>query len=471
MTNVALDLHAAPAPLQRRVLLAYGVGDAGTGMASALVGFYLFVFYTAVAGLPAWLAGTVLMVVRLWDVFSDQLIGWLGDRTHHRLGPRVPWMLWGALPLGVSMALMWWVPPFTGPWRLVWFVGIAALFQMSYSLVNLPYSALPAELTANVALRTRLVSARFSGSVLASLVGLLLGASLTGQGATGYWRLGLAAGLVLVLGSLTSAIGLAPAAATCSRPNPPQSRLLPQLRRLGRNPRFLRVVALYLLLWSALQLMQPVAILYLADALHLPAAWSKGLLIPFQISALLGIWIWDKLAARRSRLLALQIGGSAWILLCLLAILLPVMPISGEALAAANLGPLLLLLVSLMGLGISAATAYLLPWSFLPDAIDAEANHPAGLITAFLVQIQKLGSALSVFVLGWLLSWSGYQASLGLAQPPQALLMIRLCMGLLPALLVGAGLWVMRDWERIGARVAASGGAGGDADPGVHDCR
>jgi len=261
MTDTGRDLHTAPAPLQRRVLLAYGVGDAGTGMASALVGFYLFVFYTAVAGLPAWLAGTVLMVVRLWDVFSDQLIGWLGDRTRHRLGPRVPWMLWGALPLGVSMALMWWVPPFTGPWRLAWFVLIAALFQMSYSLVNLPYSALPAELTANVPLRTRLVSARFSGSVFASLVGLLLGASLTGQGATGYGRLGLVAGLVLSLGSLVSAIGLAPAAATCSRPSPQQSRLLPQLRSLGPNPWFLRVVALYLLLWSALQLMQPVAIL------------------------------------------------------------------------------------------------------------------------------------------------------------------------------------------------------------------
>lgn len=100
MTDAARDLNEATAPLQRRVVLAYGIGDAGTGMASALVGFYLFVFYTAVAGLPAWLAGSVLMVVRLWDVFSDQVIGWLGDRTRHRLGPRVPWMLWGSLPLG-----------------------------------------------------------------------------------------------------------------------------------------------------------------------------------------------------------------------------------------------------------------------------------------------------------------------------------------------------------------------------------
>lgn len=192
MTDAARDLNEATAPLRRRVVLAYGIGDAGTGMASALVGFYLFVFYTAVAGLPAWLAGSVLMVVRLWDVFSDQLIGWLGDRTRHRLGPRVPWMLWGALPLGATMALMWWIPPFTGPWRLGWFVLIAALFQMSYSLVNLPYSAMPAELTANVALCTRLVSARFSGSVLASLVGLLLGASLTSPG--GSWLLATRAG-------------------------------------------------------------------------------------------------------------------------------------------------------------------------------------------------------------------------------------------------------------------------------------
>ena len=62
MTDAARDLNESTAPLQRRVVLAYGIGDAGTGMASALVGFYLFAFYTAVAGLPAWLAGSVLMV-------------------------------------------------------------------------------------------------------------------------------------------------------------------------------------------------------------------------------------------------------------------------------------------------------------------------------------------------------------------------------------------------------------------------
>ena len=117
--GIALDLSDAPAPLKRRVLLAYGIGDAGTGMATAVVGFYHFVFYTAVAGLPAWLAGTVLMVVRVWDVFSDQIIGLLSDRTGGRWGPRLPWMISSAAPLGLSMTLMWWGPPFSDPWRFL----------------------------------------------------------------------------------------------------------------------------------------------------------------------------------------------------------------------------------------------------------------------------------------------------------------------------------------------------------------
>ena len=113
--------------MRRRTLLAYGIGDAGTGMAAALVGFYLFVFYTAVAGLPAWLAGTVLMVVRILDVISDQVIGWLGDHTQHRLGPRIPWMLGCAVPLGLSMALMWWCPRLQIPGGFVGCVLVASL--------------------------------------------------------------------------------------------------------------------------------------------------------------------------------------------------------------------------------------------------------------------------------------------------------------------------------------------------------
>ena len=91
-----------------RLITSYGLGDAGTGMAASLIGFYLFVFYTAAAGLPPWMAGLVLMIARLWDAINDPIVGWLSDRTRTRWGPRLPWIFASALPLGAAMALMWW---------------------------------------------------------------------------------------------------------------------------------------------------------------------------------------------------------------------------------------------------------------------------------------------------------------------------------------------------------------------------
>ena len=86
----------------------------------------------------------------------------------------------------------------------------------------------------------------------------------------------------------------------------------------------------------------------------------------------------------------------------------------------------------------------------LPDAIDADPDKPAGLYTAWMVITQKLGIGVAVFALGNGLSLSGYQAAQGLAQPTTALITIRLCMGLIPAVLIAAGLLVMRRWPEKG---------------------
>ena len=108
-------------------------------------------------------------------------------------------------------------------------------------------------------------------------------------------------------------------------------------------------------------------------------------------------------------------------------------------------------LIVLVGLG--ASTAYLIPWSLLPDGIDADPSKPAGLYTAWMVFSQKLIIGFSMQIFGVLLSLSGYisasQCSGALsyiAQPNSAIAMIRICMGLIPAILVVMGLIVMRGW-------------------------
>ena len=445
-TNPSLGKSA-----RRRLLWSYGLGDIGTGMAATQLGFYLFVFYTGVVGLPAWMAGLVLMVLKVWDGINDPLVGWLSDHTKHPWGPRLPWMAGSAIPLGIALVAMWWVPPGSDWQKFTLLVLIQLVAMALYTCVNLPYSALASELTGSTQLRTELNASRFTGSILAGLAGLVLGALLVGQGAPGYLRMGWVSGLLLTVFTLLCCWGLAPFARTCQRPKGQAEPLGRQLRRLGANPLFLKVLGLYLLLWCALQLMQPVSLIFLAVVMHLPESWSTWILIPFQLSALVGLQLWSRVAGRHGRICALRWGTGLWIAGCLAAMLLIPMDSSAAPLAtASNSLGLALLVLTIVVIGLGASTAYLIPWALLPDAIDADPDQPAGLYTAWMVVIQKLGIGVAVFALGNVLSWSGYQASEGLVQPGSALTTIRLCMGLIPAVLIAAGLLVMRRWPEKG---------------------
>lgn len=436
---------------QRRLLLSYGLGDIGTGMAATQLGFYLFVFYTGVAGLPAWMAGLVLMVLKVWDGINDPLVGWLSDHTKHPWGPRLPWMAGSALPLGLALVAMWWVPP-GGDWqKFAILVAIQLVAMGLYTCVNLPYSALASELTSSTQLRTQLNASRFTGSILAGLVGLVLGALLVSQGAEGYLRMGRVSGIVLTVFTLLCCWGLAPFARNCQRPTGHPEPIRRQLQRIAANPRFVTVVGLYLLLWCALQLMQPVSLIFLAVVMQLPESWSTWILIPFQLSALAGLQLWSRVAGRHGRVCALRWGTGLWIAGCLGASLLVPLDGSTAPLGSFSNGISLgLLVLTIMVTGLGASTAYLIPWALLPDAIDADPDKPAGLYTAWMVITQKLGIGVAVFALGNGLSLSGYQAAQGLAQPTTALTTIRLCMGLIPAVLIAAGLLVMRRWPEKG---------------------
>jgi GPH family glycoside/pentoside/hexuronide:cation symporter len=232
-------------------LLSYGLGDAGTGMAASLIGFYLFIFYTAAAGLPAWMAGLVLMLARLWDAVNDPLVGWLSDRTRSRWGPRLPWIVWSAAPLGMAMAAMWWLPPGNDWMKVVVFVLISIVANSLYTCVNLPYSALAAELTTNTELRTRLNTSRFTGSIIASLVGIVLGGLLLRDhsDAASFLRVGMISGALITLSTLACGWGIAPVALRCQQPSPSPGATRRLLRQVGNNHLFVMVLGLYLLLW------------------------------------------------------------------------------------------------------------------------------------------------------------------------------------------------------------------------------
>ena len=114
-------------------MLSYGMGDSGTGLASSQFCFYLFPFFTCAAGLPPWIASSILMLIKLWDAINDPLIGWLSDHTQSRWGPRLPWMIGASLPLGIFLAAMWWIPnDYTIKEKTAYYICTSILFKFNF---------------------------------------------------------------------------------------------------------------------------------------------------------------------------------------------------------------------------------------------------------------------------------------------------------------------------------------------------
>ena len=206
--------------------------------------------------------------------------------------------------------------------------------------------------------------------------------------------------------------------------------------------------------------MQTVALIYVEDVLNVPSEIANWVPIPFQISALVGLQIWARVSNKLNRITALNYGAIIWIISCTAALFLPSLSKvssleDGLFLNFNNLILFVILIFIICLIGIGASTAYLIPWSLLPDAIDEDPEKPAGLYTAWMVLIQKIGIGLSVQVLGLLLYVSGYQScfvdnsSLNIIeQSSLAQLTIRLCIGFIPSLLVIIGLFIMRKWDQ-----------------------
>lgn len=194
------------ARLPRSTTVRYAIGSLGTGGFGTLPGLVLTYYLTDSLGVTALLAGVIVTAAKIWDVVIDPVIGALTDRDLARNGTRRRLMLWGALTLPLFFALTFAVPEGMLPaasalWVLIAFI----LAATSFSLFQVPYIALPAELTDSYDARTRLLTWRV---VVLTFAILLFGAggpelrALAGGGPAGYLTMGVVAGVVIALGML-----------------------------------------------------------------------------------------------------------------------------------------------------------------------------------------------------------------------------------------------------------------------------
>ena len=423
--------------------LAFGAGDIGPAIATAIMSFFLLYFFTDVALLSPAVAGVILLISKLWDAVNDPVVGMLSDKVHTRWGRRRPWFLFGAIPFGLTFFLLFLVPNVGAAGKFWYYLIVSLMLDTAFTVVNVPYTALTPELSRDYDERTSLNSFRFAFSIGAGLIAAVLNpiivdAVVAGGGTvqTGYM---ISAAIWAVCATVPFFFAFW---GTYERHTAAEEETMPFLEGLKvtfGNRAFRYVTGIYLLSWMVAQMVSTIVIYYLTYWLRKPGLVAP-VILAVQGSALIWLFLWTRISKRVGKKGVYYRGMVFWILVSLgLFFVQPAWP-----------AWVIIVLGLLAGVGVS--TAYLIPWSMLPDVIELDeletGKRREGAYYGFFVLLQKLGLALGLFLVSQALGVAGYitpppGATSPIVQPDSALLAIRLMIGPIPALILAAGIFLV----------------------------
>ena len=160
----------------------FAFADFYGGGGQALIGVIYFFFLTNVIGLAPALAGVVTLISEIWDAISDPLMGVLSDNAKTKMGRRRPFILAGGCLLAVAFALIFLpVSGMSQGWKFVYCAATYLLYNTVSTMINVSYSSMSAEISANSEERDganvlRLVVSTASAAVCTLLPSLVLDA-------------------------------------------------------------------------------------------------------------------------------------------------------------------------------------------------------------------------------------------------------------------------------------------------------
>ncbi|MBX2804054.1 MAG: MFS transporter [Myxococcales bacterium] len=397
----------------------YGAAAFSLSLANTAVLFFLLKFLVDEAGLSPGHAGTVLLVGKAWDAVTDPIIGRLSDRTRTAWGARRPWVLGASVPFAVLFAGLWWGIPLQGASAAIAYAALLVLYNTAYTSVVVPYGALTPALTDDYDERTRLNGARMGWSMVGGIVaGVLVPVTLE---LTGSYRVAGVALAVLMLPGMWIMV-----AATRGRDHGVAVAVTEAMWTVLGNAAFRRVAVLFLCAWTCIAVLAALIPFYVEHHVGRPDLLD-AMLAAIQVSALLFVPAVVWASSRVEKHVAYGAGMISWgAVLCVLAAVGPGQP------------TLVLVLACVAGAGVAAA--HVLPWSMLPDVVEADAvqhegRRRAGAFYGVMTFLEKMSTAVALAAVGWALEAAGYQQGAEV-QGPQAVLAVRVLLGPVPAVVL-----------------------------------
>lgn len=430
-------------PLPASVRRGYALGSVATGTFGTVPGLLLLPYLTDTLGITAALAGIIVVAPKAWDVILNPIAGRISDRTTSPRGRRRPFLLWGGLALAASFALLFAGPTQSATAGGIYVVVIFLVCATAYAFFQVPYVAMPAEMTLDYTERTKLMTWRVAVLAVAILVSgatapLIVNAYDDGPSVAGYRTMGVVVALLLVAGVLGAYFGTAKAPEHSAQT--PTGSIRDQLRLVSGAQSFRVLLATFVIQALGIGAMLA-AVAYVAkDLLDNPGA-ATILFIAFVGPALLVTPLWERYAATRGKRSG-YFASSAFL----------IVGAAGLFLAFTGTAWAVFLAAAVVGIGYAGAQVF--PLAMLPDvaAHDARASgeNRIGVFTGVWTAGETLGLALGPGLFALMLAAGGYVSSgsdLAVAQPDSARLAIALGFSFVPAVLVASSLAILRHYD------------------------
>src|SRR3954462_8803743 len=153
-----------PEALKTSEYIGYALGDTASNFFFQTFNIFLTYYYVDVWGIPATALLWLFPVVRAFGAFDDVIMGLVADRTNTRWGKFRPYLLFGAIPYGICGYLMF-AGPDLGPNGKIAYAFITyALMLITYTVINVPYSAMLGVISPSPRTRTVASTFRFVGA-------------------------------------------------------------------------------------------------------------------------------------------------------------------------------------------------------------------------------------------------------------------------------------------------------------------
>ncbi len=392
-----------PKPFSKKERFIFASADIWGGGGQTVISVLYLVFLTNILGVRPGLAGTTLMVAKIWDAVIDPFLGVLGDNTRTKWGRRRPYLIFGAVALLMAMALLWLPIRFNSDLARAAFILITNMFYATVaSMIAIAYSSLSTEITNDYEARNKLNVTRLVFSLVATAICSLLPSTFFSMLSDGkitvnqfYLIIVLGFGLVFTIPVFAAGI--------FTRERVPYTDEKVKLNAFTlieplKVKAFRRLIALYITQTVTLDTVSAVVIYY---GLYVVTGVNATIFLAcFLIAQILMMPIFNKLVSSKSKTLLYRQGLP---LAIVGAIGIGLYPSAWPA-----LGVYIITFITAIGF----SGALVLSWIIYPDVVDigelVEGTRKAGTYSASMTFIRQISSAATIFVLGLALELSGF---------------------------------------------------------------